>query len=370
MTVHNIDLSSIKTHGQTLTDVKDGTLLFSSEKENPLNACKDILHYYIEAPALYRLPLQVDMTVSIDTPAIYVLLGAGSIAFGNRTGRIEDICGPHSGKKINFHSSIPMNKFVNITIILDLKEMQILVSGEERYYSTSEKYMRAKVFNASNDEGFSLKIACDNRVNVIVKNITVTEYDETVGVVQHTASNDKPFKFYTLTGKPTFENCIAELPDTLRFAVVDIDTWIRTLHPIKFKRQLDKNGEKITYIASEQGFSYQFYFSGSVLQHRMGWYILTQGKPETWHRKANNMEKALNYLAQTDSAFAQRMFDNLYTCTGGYGSGCLAKTPYVFNGKKIVSCHGKLNFNMNLSEFNDAKRFINAVNEIIDNGDV
>jgi len=120
----------------------------------------------------------------------------------------------------------------------------------------------------------------------------------------------------------------------------------------------------MTYVASEQGFSYQVYVSGNVLHHKSWWYILTQGKPEMWHRKADNMENTLNHLAKTNQSFAQRMFNNLYRCSGGYTSGCLDRTPYTFNGKKIISCHGKLNFNMNLSEFDDVKRFISAVNEI------
>jgi len=364
MTEHPIGLNTLKTYGQTLAEIKDGILFFSSAKENPLNACKDIRYYYVEAPARYCLPLQIDLVAKIDNPAIYIHLGAGSIAFGNRAGRIEDICGPHKGKQIHFYSGIPINEFVHVKIIFDLKEMQILVNGKERYYSTNEKYMKAKVFASMNGEGFPLKIACDNRADIQIKQITVTEYAESGGIVLHTESNDEPFKFYALTGKPTFESCISELPDTLRSAIIDIDAWIRTLRPIKFKRQIDKNGEKITYVASEQGFSYQVYISGSVLRHTVWWYILTQGKPETWRRKADNMENTLNYLTQTDSYFAQRMFNNLYKCSGGYTSGCLGRTLYTFNDKKIISCHGKLNFTMNLSEFDDVKRFINAVNDL------
>lgn len=285
MTERNIDLTLIKPRGQTFTETRDNIFCFSSAKEQPFNACGDTRHYYIEVPDRYHLPLQVNIIARIDTPALYIIFGEGSIAFGNRAGRIEDICGPHSGKKIHFDSHIPMNEFVCISIIYDFKEMQILANGEERYYSTNEKYMRTKAFAAMNQDGFSLKIACDNRVDTQIQQIIVTEYDGTAEIVRHKTSNEEPFKFYALTGKPTFESCIAELPDALRCAVVDIDAWIRTLRPIKFKRQIDKNGEKITYVASEQGFSYQIYISGGVLRHTVWWYILTQGKPETCHRK-------------------------------------------------------------------------------------
>jgi hypothetical protein len=367
MMEHNIGIAMLKPHGQTFAETKDDVLCFSSAKEQPFNLCKNIRNYYVEAPNRYHLPLQIDMTVRIDSPALYIILGKGEIAFGNRTSHIEDICGPHKDKNIHFNSHITMNEFVRIKICFNLKEMQILVNGEERYYSTSEKYMRAKNFASMNQEGFSLKIACDNRVDSQIKQIIITEGIAEINREQ--VLDNEPFKFYALTGKPTFESCIAELPDTLRSAVIDIDAWIRTLRPIKFKRQIDKNGEKITYIASDEGFSYQVYISGGVLQHKLWWYLLTQGKPETWHRKADNMENTLNYLAQTDSFFAQRMFNNLYKCSGGYTSGCLGRTPYTFNDKKIISCHGKLNFNMNLSEFDDVKRFIGAVNDITGKGE-
>ena len=133
---------------------------------------------------------------------------------------------------------------------------------------------------------------------------------------------------------------------------------------MKFKRQIGKYCEKITYVASEQGFSYAVHIGRGVMYHTLQWYILTQGRPETWGRKADNMEHALAYLAQSDPAFAERIFSNLYECIGGYGPGCLAKSPYTFAGKTIISCHGKLHFNMNLSEFGDVKRFIGAVNEL------
>jgi hypothetical protein len=364
MNEHKINLTKLQPYGQTVSEIKDDIFYLSSAKEQPFNVCGDMRHYYAEVPGCYHLPLKIDITARIDAPALYVVFGAGSITFGNRAGRIDDICGPHSGKKIFFSSYLSMNEFFRITIIYDFKEMQILVNGEERYYSTNEKYMKTKVFAAMNNDGFPLKISCDNRVAVQIQRITVTEYDKSAEIIHDVSAKAEPIKFFTLIDKPTFESCIAELPDALRSAVVDIDAWIRTLRPMKFKRQIDKNGEKITYVASEQGFSYQVYISGGVLRHTAWWYILTQGNPETWHRKADNMENTLNYLSETDPDFACKMFNNLYKCAGSYGSGCLGKTPYTYGNHKIISCHGKLNFTMNLSEFDDVKHFINAVNDI------
>jgi hypothetical protein len=105
------------------------------------------------------------------------------------------------------------------------------------------------------------------------------------------------------------------------------------------------------------------------MTHTIWWYILTQGKPETWGRKADNMENTLSYIAKSDSDFAHKLFNSFYKCVGGYGSGCRGKTIYTFDSRKVVACHGKLHFNMNLSEFDDVKRFIAAVYEISEMGE-
>lgn len=366
MNEHMINLTQLQPHGQTYTEIRDGVLYLSSAKENPFNVCKGIRKYYVEAPDRYRLPLRIEISVKVDSPALFMMLGGGSVDFGNRRGHIDDICGPHSGKNVFFNSRIPINEFVDITIIYDLKEMQIIVNGEERYYSSSEKYMRTKAFAAMNKEGFPLKISCDNRVDVQIRQVCVTEYDDTAGIVHLADIAEEKHIPTTMppTGKPTFESCIAELSAPLHAAFEDIDVWLRSLHPVKFKRQIDKNGEKITYVASEQGLSYQVYISGGVMTHTIWWYILTQGKPETWGRKADNMENTLSYIAKSDSDFAHKLFNSFYKCVGGYGSGCGGKTIYTFDSRKVVACHGKMHFNMNLSEFEDVKRFITAVNEI------
>ncbi len=366
MIEHDIDMILLKPQGQTYAGIRDGVLCLSSAKENPFSVCKGIRKYYVEAPGRYRLPLRIDISVKVDSPALFIMLGDGSLDFGNRRGRVDDICGPHSGKSVFFNSRVPIDEFTDISLIYDLKEMQIIVNGEERYYSANEKYMRAKAFAAMNEEGFPLKISCDNRMDTHIRQMRVTEYDDSAGII-HLADIAEETQIPTTmppTGKPTFESCIAELSAPLCGAVTEIDIWLRTLHPLKFKRQIDKNGEKITYVASEQGMSYQVHISGGVMNHIIWWYILTQGKPETWGRKADNMENTLNHIAKNDSHFANKLFNSLYKCIGGYGPGCRGKTIYTFDGRKVVACHGKLHFNMNLSEFDDVKRFIAAVNEI------
>lgn len=371
MTVHNIDLTMLKLHGYTLSEMQDGILGMTVTRANPLNHCKPGIRcdHYAEVPGHYRLPLRIDVTAKINVPSFYIMLGEGHANFGSNfdNRRLDDICEPQN--KINhFYNRIPMNEFADITIIYDLKEMQILINGEEQFYSKREKYMKSSMFKEMNERGFPLRISCAKRTNLEIRSIRVTEYDDTAGIV-HTL-DPKDDKYVPPTEKPAFESCLSELEEALRAAVVDIDGWFKTLSPMKFKRQISRYGDKITYIASKQGFSYAIHISGNMLYHTLQWYILTQGKPETWGRKADRMEDTLNYLAQSDPDFARSMWGNLYECVGGYGPGCLAKTPYIFADEKIISCHGKMYFNMNLSEFDDVKRFISAVNEITSKGEL
>jgi len=164
--------------------------------------------------------------------------------------------------------------------------------------------------------------------------------------------------------KPSFDNCIANLPTDLKDEIITLDEWLRKLKPVKFKRLIETHGNKITYVASDYGISYAIHPSYDVLFHTLQWYIITSGKPDTWHRKDNQMDAVLNRLAQTDPGFAQRMFDNLCECVGGFGPGCRAKTPYIFNGIRKITCHGKMRFKMTRQDFFDVKRFINAFNEM------
>jgi len=133
---------------------------------------------------------------------------------------------------------------------------------------------------------------------------------------------------------------------------------------LKFKRQIEKNGNKITYVASDFGFSYAIYLSNDIFDHSLQWYIITNGKPESWHRKADMMEETLNRLIHISPDFAERMFFNLDDCVGCYKN-CLAKTPYHLIDKHKTVCHGKLKFKMNASGFEDVRTFIDEINYLV-----
>lgn len=369
---YDINLTGFKTKGHVESEYRDNMLYVTTHRAIPTQRFdREFLsiNSYIYLPDKYRLPLRIDITAKIDAPGLYVLLGNGHVNFGtlctdNR--RIDDIVSP-TRKVIYFHNDIPMNQFAHITLIYDLKKMQILVDGEERYYSANEKYMKSKAFREANEEGFELKIACDKLVNLCIKSVAITEYSDTCGILHTDKGLPAPKtrnEAISRNDKPTFERCISLLPPIIKEEILGIDEYLRALRPLKFKRQVDKNGSKITYVASDHGVSYALYLSNDIFDHSLQWYLITQGPPDTWHRKADMMEETLNRLYDRSPDFAERMFHNLDDCVGCY-KGCLARTVYGFRGKKKAVCHGKLKFEMNPSGFRDVRTFADMINSIL-----
>lgn len=360
MKKHEIDLRTLLSKGYVCTDMKDGMMHATVTQRLTKNT-------YIYIPDTYKLPIHINLTIKIDSPGFYIFFGNGHVNFGtpwsdNR--RIDDIIDPNSKVRF-FHNHIPMNEFVNISVIYDFKAMQILINGEERFYSAKEKYMKAKLLKELNGTGFALKIACDKRVNLVIKSLTITEYDDTVEITH--ADTKLPLPLTTNHAieegmKPQLDSCISLLPKEIKEEIIKTDYYLRSLKPMKFKRQIEKHGNKITYLASDYGFSYVLHPSNDVMYHSLSWYIITNGKPEAWHRKADMMEETLNKIAETSPDFAERMFFNLTECIAC--SNCIVKTLYEFNGKKKITCHGRMNFKMCVSDFKDVRKFINTINEL------
>ena len=377
MLKHNIELSRFLPKGQVTCKNKDNMLTMTTDHAIPtqrFDAEHLSINSYIYHPDKFKLPLRIDMTVKIDAPGFYILLGKGHINFGtlwsdNR--RMDDIASP-ARKTMFYHNALEMNKFVDISISYDFNEMQVMIDGEERYYSKKERYMKSPAFTEMNEEGFELKIACDKLVDLCMKAISITEYEDTCSILH--SGKELPAaitknEILTPGEKPTFEKCISKLPVHIQHEIVKTDEYLKSLKPLSFKRQIEKNGNKVSYVASDFGLSYAIYLSNDIYDHSLQWYIITSGKPETWHRKADMMEETLNSLAESSKGFAERMFYNLEECVGCYKE-CLAKTQYRFGEKQKTVCHGKLKFRMNASGFEDVHTFVEEVNHLVQKGEL
>lgn len=371
MIKQKIELEKLLQKGQVDCNVMDHMLFMTTKYSIPtkrFEAEHISIRSYCYLPERVHLPLRIDMTVKIDAPGMYLLLGNGHINFGTLVSdnrRLDDIVSP-SRKTMFFHNAIRMNEFNDISVLYDKKEMQIIINGEERYYSKKERYMKAPEFEAMNQEGVELKFACDKLVTMCIKSITITEYQDTCGIVP--SGFELPIAI-TQNGnlikgeKPTFESCILRLPIDIQSEIQKLDEYLRTLKPLKFKRQIEKNGNKISYVASDYGVSYAIYLSNELFDHSLQWYLITGGKPETWHRKADRMEDTLNFFLQTSPEYAKRMISSFEDCVGCYQN-CLAKTQYQMEGKRKTVCHGKLKFKMSVEGLRDARTFIDGINQL------
>jgi hypothetical protein len=369
---HKIELDRFILKGQVVCECRDHMLYVTTNHAIPtqrFDAEHLSINSYIYLPDKYKLPLRIDMTVKIDAPGLYLLFGKGHINLGtlcsdNR--RIDDIVSP-TGKTMNYHNHIDMNEFTDISVSYNLKEMQIMINGEERYYSKKERYMKSPAFSEMNQDGFELKIACDKLVNLCIKLLSITEYDDTCGIIPSGVELPAAITKNDVVApgeKPIFEKCISLLTEQIHNEIVKMDEYLKSLKTFKFKRQIEKNGNKITYVASDYGFSYAIYLSNDIFDHSLQWYLITNGKSETWHRKADRMEEVLNRLANTSPNFAERMFYSLEDCVGCYKD-CLAKTQYRLHEKHKTVCHGKLKFRMNASGFEDVRAFIEEINRLV-----
>lgn len=166
-----------------------------------------------------------------------------------------------------------------------------------------------------------------------------------------------------------FDEMIMPLSKEYKDKMAFIDSYIKSMKALKFKRTIDKKSHKITYVSSDYGFSYNFKFEDNSFIHNMQWYLVHQGKPETWHRRADYMEETLQLINKTNIRLAAKMFDSLKECQGGdscYGPRCLARTVYEFNGYKKLVCHGSIFLKMNEEEINDALEFIRYFDLLIE----
>ncbi len=360
--------TSLRAAGAVELQARDEGFAFTATRRIPSDFCREHLRvqHLVALPGVYRLPLRIDLSVCIDEPGFYVLLGDGHVNFGtpwNDNRRLDDIVEPRRNTFF-FHNHMPMGRFVDIAVVYDLKYIQVLVDGEERYFSTKERYMKSKAFPERNAGGFTVALACDKGVHAQVRGLRVTEYEGSAPISHGAPAQREAIKGNEVPGdKPSFESCIARLPEDLRAEVEAMDTWLRAMKPLKFRRQIETHGNKITYVAAGEGLSYAVYPSNDVLTHSLNWYIVTNGKPETWARKGDRMERTLSAIAHDDPALAARLFGNLWECVGCYPADhCLARTRYTFSGRAKISCHGRMRFAMNAGGFADARAFIAAVN--------
>ena len=378
MKPHNIDLKTFIPKGHVISEITDGELKMTTTEMGfkregmgyKVHGNEMNVPAYIYLPEKYKLPLCIDLTVKINTPSLHIMLGSGRISFGrdwNNSINFTDISGEShdSGRLINNY--IPYNEYFTVSMLFDTHFMRIKINDEIRYYSTSEKYMKSKVFPKLNSEGLEIKITCNKRSELWIKNCTVTEYEDDVPECNaEEIINGYPIWIQS-KDKPKFEYGISKLSKELQDEMIKTNDFILSLKPLKLKRKVEAgyNACKITYV-SEYGFSYKISVQWNTINHCMWWIIYTTHREQQKYggvRKRNLITETLNKLAETSPEFADKMESNLRKCDGCQN--CAVKTPYEYKGKKKISCHGLMEFAMIPSDFIDVRKVIETINEIL-----
>lgn len=409
MQIHQIDLNKFLSRGYVVSDVTDGelkmTTTFNTEFKRRDKDGNKLIGYkicgnemrvssYVFLPEKYSLPLQIDLTVKINAPMLHIMLGGGLISFGMTSGgsiNIRDISGePHDsrGERL-FNHIIPFNEYFIVSMLFDFDCMQIKINDEIRYYSENEKYMKSKAFLGQNQEGLELKITCHKGSELFIKNCTVTEYQNDVPAHKKPAGNIIPYHYFVdKTDKPDFEFCIAELSNELQNEIRLTNDFILKLKPLSLKRKIEGTGSRfcrMTYI-SDYGFAYHIHTEKNMANHYMNWILYNTRREQAKYggtRKRELTVETLQRLSETSPEFAERMYDNLTECTGcacggnskpcgldgcvhcGHKTDWFCSTLIEYNGRKKATCHGKMEFTATSSDFADARKVIEIINDIL-----
>ena len=358
MKTHNLTFDSFTPHGKVTLNVTDGELHMETNtalythfhnNDTPIKA-------YACVPGEYKLPFRIDMTVKIDSPALYLLVGKGHVEFatGSSHRGITDILGnDFKPNKYAFDNDIPLNEYVDISVIYGSKAMCVIVDDECRCLSAKLSYIKAEV-----SDRFSIAIASDKRTQLTVKKFDIIEYEN--------EEPDMPTETPVLSEKPTVETAVQLLSPELQSEIIAIDEYLKSL---KLKRKIENwnNGGRITYV-SPMGFRYKIEISGFYMWHDLSWIAYnTRREVEKYggRKKADYTIETLTKLSETSHEFANKMFTRIQECKGcNTTGGCNNIWIYEFNGKKKVSCvwDGGLRFKMIPSDFADLKKVVEAIN--------
>ncbi|HWT74889.1 MAG TPA: hypothetical protein VN258_09260 [Mobilitalea sp.] len=375
MIIHKIPLKSFLMYGNVSSSISVNEIHMTTNKTiNTLFSRTDTpIRSYIYLPDKYKLPFRIDMTVKIDAPAMYLIIGNGHIGIGtdgmdNRS--ITSIAGEEfKPRKSRANNNIIMGEFAQISAIYGRKAMQLIINGESRYYSTKDPYIKSPLLDTKFRDGFEFKLACDKRTSLTLAAFTITEYEDSEPEFMPESTDELPPPCLSAADKPAIEYCTQGLKPELQQAIFDTDKYLlETLKKsMKFKRKIEGGYPcgKITYV-SPFGFSYKLNISGHTMTHSMGWIgYNTKREQEKYggYKKADYSIATLEKLAETSPEFANEIFFRMKECAGCYG-GCMHLSHYEYKGEKKISCGGSIHFKMFPSELADARKVIEAINEI------
>ncbi|MEG0692559.1 MAG: hypothetical protein RR444_05700, partial [Oscillospiraceae bacterium] len=283
MITNNIDLVSLIPKGKVSTNFDNEELSMTTNCafKNWFTNDETPINIYISLPNKYKIPFRINMTIKIDSPALYLLIGKGHIGFatGMDNRRVTDILGGISKPNTHFFDNrLIMNQYTEISITYGMKSMWIYVNNELRCISKKDVYIKAFKNGLIPEEfkdGFNISLACDKRTKMDIKSLTVFELknEEIVEPSEKPDINPLPVSL-SVSEKPTLEVCIKGLSNELQKEIINTDEFFLQAMKknLKFKRKIEGGYpcSKISYVSSF-GLSYKIHIFESTLWHQLNW---------------------------------------------------------------------------------------------------
>jgi len=152
---------------------------------------------------------------------------------------------------------------------------------------------------------------------------------------------------------------LAAMPPEFKESAIEMDGFLKSLRPLKFKRTVDKR--KINYVSAEYGISYAILPLDEKPTQHFGWYYLHNKETGEWYRKTDYFIQTLADIAKSDSEAAKRIFGAINNCRSCKGNPC-AVIAYTYDGEDKLACYGRVILELNPIDFSDAKLFFTHLN--------
>ena len=312
-----------------------------------------------------KLPFRVDMTAKMDSPALILHIGEGYIHLntgGMDNRRMMSIIGGETKPNLHrFDHRVPLNAYFDLSVIYGRKAMQLIINGEERYFSKKDVYMKSPLTDTEFADGFGLDITCYKRTEIVIQSLTVTEYTEEPEFAALPKKEHIYAPTLTKTEKPTLEDCIQDLSPELQACIIDMDTHLKAL---KCRRKIEGGypESKITYFVPYV-LTWQIKISHHLLTHKttamLGFYVNNAGE-----RNDKFNVRFLSRLEETDPVLAGEIFYRMYerqcvVCRGNHSCAHFNLTEY--KGRKKNNCQHIVQFKMAPADFDDVKKVIDNI---------
>ena len=160
----------------------------------------------------------------------------------------------------------------------------------------------------------------------------------------------------------SFQSILASLPKDLQRGIMEMDAFVKSLRPLKFKRTVDKR--KINYVSPDYGVSYAILPTDTKPTQHFGWYFLHDKETKTWFRKTDYFVDTLAEIAKTNSESANRIFNSINTCTLCKGNPC-STISYSYEGEDKLACYGRIVLPLCENSFADVQNFFQCLNALL-----